>query len=243
MTNIMTFQYLRELQKKEKDNAELQLLDHEFYKKVSEYIGRKTRMSEQKSSFSNESQEDSTERILPIIKDIFNRRETKIINGALMSARSSIEVKNMLVEEKILFHHIKTGIVENRKRLEDILKGIVWNVELEGADSKESSAQQPADSEKLQNFLSPTVTDIPKEQQTNQDQAPKDQQTNTFPQTAEPTETVPKAQLAKLRILEDIPAFVAEDLETYGPWNKGSVVDCPEMVAGIFVKTGKAERG
>ena len=45
MTNILTFQYLRELQKKEKDHPELQVLDKEFYKTVADYIGRKSRLA------------------------------------------------------------------------------------------------------------------------------------------------------------------------------------------------------
>jgi len=199
MANVITFQFLRELQKKEKESAELQVLDVGFYKTIAEYVGRKSRMSEQKSSFGND---DEFEKVLPIVRDVFNRRETKIINGALMSARSGAEVKNMLVEEKILFHHIKNGVTENRKRLDDILQGTVLNVQLENSEpAKENNA--------------PVLDAI---------------------------QNAPKVATSRIKTLVDIPTFVGEDLETYGPWPNGTVVDCPKMAADVFIITGKAER-
>src|SRR3989338_3176287 len=143
MANMLTFQFLRELQKKERQNAELQPIDQNFYKLVAEYVGRKSRLAEQKSSFQSvEDSSDNLEKIIPIIRDIFNRRETKIINGALMVARSGAEFKNMLIEEKILFHHTRTGVSENRKRLDDILNGVILNVKLEGQDNGELPTPQ-----------------------------------------------------------------------------------------------------
>ncbi len=212
MANIITFQYLRELQKKEKDGSELQVLEVDFYKTIAEYVGRKARMSEQKSSFGNE---DEFERVLPIIKDVFNRRETKIINGALMSARSGADVKNMLVEEKILFHHIKNGVSENRKRLEDILQGTVLNVQLVGQEEAKIETNPP-------------VLDAISN--------------NSAGQAAAQEAAIPKASTVRIKALVDIPAFVGEDLETYGPWPLGTEVDCPKMASDVFIITGKAER-
>lgn len=212
MSNVVTFQFLRELQKKEKENAELQPIDVNFYKTIAEYVGRKSRMSEQKSSFGNE---DEFEKVLPIVRDIFNRRETKIINGALMSARSGAEVKNMLVEEKILFHHIKNGVSENRKRLDDILKGTVLDVKLEGQPEQPVQENNPSALDAI----------------STNGQAPTSQ---------EPS--IPKAQMVRIKAIVDIPAFVGEDLETYGPWASGTEIDCPKMASDVFVITGKAER-
>lgn len=46
---------------------------------------------------------------------------------------------------------------------------------------------------------------------------------------------------SKIRILEEIPEFVSEDLKTYGPWKNGDCVMCPENFAEIFVKNKKAQ--
>ncbi|MCK5474676.1 MAG: hypothetical protein KAI53_04670, partial [Candidatus Aenigmarchaeota archaeon] len=45
----------------------------------------------------------------------------------------------------------------------------------------------------------------------------------------------------KIEVIEDIPEFVAEDLETYGPWSPGETVVAPKKVAQIFIDAGKAK--
>jgi DNA replication initiation complex subunit (GINS family) len=44
-----------------------------------------------------------------------------------------------------------------------------------------------------------------------------------------------------IQILEDIPEFVGPDLNTYGPFTKGSVQAVPEMVAKLLVQTNQAK--
>ena len=242
---MLTFQFLRELQKKERQNAELQPIDQNFYKLVAEYVGRKSRLAEQKSSFQSvEDSSDNLEKIIPIIRDIFNRRETKIINGALMVARSGAEFKNMLIEEKILFHHTRTGVSENRKRLDDILNGVILNVKLEGQDNGELPTPQQNELSEIKQALELTSNGLDSSHpSTNPDQAPtKESQEYSSNSIDNPLSTIPTAQKVKIKVLIEIPAFVGEDLDTYGPWKSGEEVECPSMVADIFLRTGKAEK-
>ena len=201
--STITFRYLSELKKKEKDSPELQPIDKDFYNKVAEYVSRKKKMAVQKEQFTSD---DESGRTMAMIQTIFNMRESKIIKAAEISAKTGMEIKNMLPEERILFHNLKDSMQENRKRLNEILGGRKLDVELSDVSSDE-----------------PVAGDI-----------------SSSPIEVEDKE--PKTEYVQLRILEDIPAFVAENLDTHGPWPKNSEVSCPKMAAEMFVKQGKAER-
>src|SRR3989338_9226238 len=118
--STITFRYLSELKKKEKDSPELQPIDKEFYNKVAEYVSRKKKMAVQKEQFTSD---DESGRTMAMIQTIFNMRESKIIKAAEISAKTGMEIKNMLPEERILFHNLKESMQENRKRLNEILGG------------------------------------------------------------------------------------------------------------------------
>ena len=65
--------------------------------------------------------------------------------------------------------------------------------------------------------------------------ATKETKENTDEKTEEET------QFIKIEILEEITEFVAEDLESYGPWSPGEIVVSPQKVANIFIGTKKAK--
>ncbi len=45
----------------------------------------------------------------------------------------------------------------------------------------------------------------------------------------------------KVKILEDVPQIVGADLEDYGPFKAGDIVELPAENAKIFIESGKAE--
>jgi hypothetical protein len=55
-----------------------------------------------------------------------------------------------------------------------------------------------------------------------------------------PAAPPPKAELAKIKALEDLPAIVGADFKTYGPFKKGEVYELPKENAEAFVKRGVA---
>ena len=135
--STITFRYLSELKKKEKDSPELQPIDKDFYNKVAEYVSRKKKMAVQKEQFTSD---DESGRTMAMIQTIFNMRESKIIKAAEISAKTGMEIKNMLPEERILFHNLKDSMQENRKRLSEILDGKTVAVELSDLSSGEPVA-------------------------------------------------------------------------------------------------------
>lgn len=197
--SALTFQYLRDLQQKERLSPELQEIDPDFFKRVAEYVARKTKLASSGNEFTDERE---FQKMIPVIQDIFNRRETKIAHAAMKAARSGeTQIAHLLPEEEFLFTSIKDCLEKSRERLNSILTG----------KGMPSFVEVP---------LPPKQ--VKKEEHVRQD---------TF-----------IIKMAKLKMLEDIPSFVAEDLNVYGPWKKDEIVDCPEKASEMFINLGKAEK-
>ncbi|MCK5234823.1 MAG: DNA replication complex GINS family protein, partial [Candidatus Aenigmarchaeota archaeon] len=116
MANILTFKFLRELQKKERASRELEKLDNDFYSQVSGYMEKKMGLDLKNNKDFAERRDLEHTKI--IIGDILNRRERKVINLAVLNVRGTIIPKNILPEEKELFDKIKSAVTKYRSNLE-----------------------------------------------------------------------------------------------------------------------------
>lgn len=208
MVSVITFKFLRDLQKKERDASTLTPIPDDFYEAAKSYITRKQRLAMQDSmkSFTNLKE---IENMRPVIKYIFNRREQKIMTCALRAARiDSLKIENMIKEEQELFDTIKNKLKKRRSFLDAVLMM---------DNSKHNDESSKIDNDTKQK----TATKEPKE--------------NTDDEEQEET------QFIKIEVLEEITEFVAEDLESYGPWSPGEIVVSPQKVANIFIGAKKAK--
>ncbi len=231
MTNILTFKFLRELQKKERASRELEKLDNDFYAQVSSYMEKKTSINlKDNADFAARRDLEHT-RI--IIRDILNRRERKVINLAVLNARGNIVPKNILPEEKDLFEKIRTAVKDYRSNLEFIFY--------------ENKAEKTEDSK-----LQPTKTVTSHESVkslTPQGISPRSCEMSESPirasrlgleAVASKIEKVPNT--IHIRTIDAIPSFVADDGNSYGPFEKGQEIDIPPAAAEILIKIKKAEK-
>ncbi len=186
MADMITFKYLREIQKKERSSSGLCKLDDNFYRAVSEYVLRKKRIKDRGKDLSFKEKKE-IENIGPVVKSIYDTRETKIVNGAVRAARTGMKMENIMLSEKKLFEDVKKKLMDEREVLESVL-----------CPNKGSVAEEKVDED---------VSDA----------------------------------FSKIRVVEDIPEFVGEDLKMYGPWKSGEIVLCPVSFSLMFVKAGKAE--
>jgi len=124
----ITYETVYELLRKEKYETELQLLPQTFFNDVIEYIKEKQTILDsqraQKSIFSKEAEktEKQIQNVKKILKELYEKRENKIVQLALFSSRTSIsqEYQNMLLEEQEFFNLLlnllntyRTGILFN----------------------------------------------------------------------------------------------------------------------------------
>ncbi len=138
MGDIITYEALYDILRKEKYEKELQKLEPNFFQLVIKYLEEKEAiLASQKtkdSVFAKES--DKTQKQLDnvgkILREIYEKRENKIVQNALISSRfNESNLPNMLSEEIQFYNHIKnilskyrTNILENLllKKLPNILQ-------------------------------------------------------------------------------------------------------------------------
>ena len=108
---VITYETLFELLQREKERADLQKLDPAFFNDIISYIKDKKKIIESKSDSPFAKEEiKKTERqlgnIYKILKELYERREKKIISLALDKSRtksSLIDTTSLLKEEKVVF--------------------------------------------------------------------------------------------------------------------------------------------
>lgn len=107
---VITYETLFELLHREKERTDLQKLEPAFFNDVIGYIKDKKKILEAKDSTFAQEEKRKTERqlenIYKMLKEIYERREKKIISLALDKSRTKsnlIDTSALLKEEKIVF--------------------------------------------------------------------------------------------------------------------------------------------
>ncbi len=123
--DILTYEELRNIQRKERINRSLQPLEPDFLKKVSSYLDKKKELLQKTIGDGNRFSVDMGNKInnevsnaQRVLKDIMERRESKIMLQGLMDARAGVpaeNVLNMLPLEKGIYKNIFEAISKYRK--------------------------------------------------------------------------------------------------------------------------------
>ena len=108
---IITYETLFELLQREKERQDLQKLEPSFFNDVINYIKEKKKILDAKidSNFAQEEKrktERQLENIYKIVKELYERREKKIISFALDKSRTQsnlIDTSALLKEERVFF--------------------------------------------------------------------------------------------------------------------------------------------
>lgn len=158
----ITYETIFEILRREKLREELQRLDPEFYQDVVNYLQEKLRLLEQQKHksdlFAVEERlkaEKQLQNIKKIIKELYERREKKIIRMATDTSRTFstiIDTSAMLKQEKRLFDSLVALLNKFRK-------GILWSIleaKMPDVEEKQNTPQQePEPQELLKQQLQP----------------------------------------------------------------------------------------
>lgn len=216
MAEMLTFEYLREVQKSERNEKSLHKLDPGFYQLAREYLDRKKKILSKSSDFAGSSEGWKMQHAQTVIREIFNRRENKILRFALLSARSDVLPENMLPEEKKLFEDMSVSLKKFRKGLGAV--AALAEHEAEGVEDTEAKSE-PAHEEA------------------------KDGEQEEEKESKEALEegSAPAESLKRIVFLESMPRMAGPDGSAYGPFEKNSVGEVPERIAEILLGAGKAK--
>lgn len=111
---MITFEIIRKIQRDEQLTPKLTKLPENFYQNVKIYLDQKRKITDRKIVL-------EVKNIERLVEDIFNRRERKIINSAIIAARTNIPPENLTNEEKDFFEKI-VSLIKSRRG--DILENL-----------------------------------------------------------------------------------------------------------------------
>ena len=165
----ITYETLFELLKREKDTADLQKLEPSFFDNFVEYLNeKKDMMSRDDALFSYDEKkkvEKQIDNARRLIKEIYERREKKILNIALIKSRTKshvIDTSSLLDNEKKFLEEIEKVLNAYRENvIYHIMDGKqVSQIKHQEKEAKEeinaaSDAEEETKTTKLVRFLYP----------------------------------------------------------------------------------------
>ncbi len=115
----INFEYIRETQRKEKNSAKVTEINNEFYKELAGYV--KECSEECKTNGSGFRELENT---MKLAREVFDKREQKLVMKALRSVRTKeYEDEYLTIEEKKLFKVLVDAIRCNRKFFDQVMLG------------------------------------------------------------------------------------------------------------------------
>ncbi len=209
----VTYETLFEFLVREKNRAELQKLEPQFFNNLVEYLKEKQSIlnREHLDVFSEEEKEKTGQQlrnIKRVIKELYERREKKILNIALIKSRTGsdvIDTSALMEEEKRFFESVVATLDTYRN---DILFNLV-------------NAKHP-------------VMNKPAENMEKSEKA-------AMPVAAQPETKKEVRDTKTVRFISAVPKFLGKELEVYGPFEEEDVASLPGDVADVLISKGRAE--
>jgi DNA replication initiation complex subunit (GINS family) len=231
----ITYETLFDILRMEKRREDVQELSRTFYQDVVNYLKQKKEIMVKKEHESGIESFDEIkklniqyENVQKIIKEIYERREKKILFMALNKSRTRMNGINMsalLPQEQELYEQMTRLFDAYRKDIAERL--MTANLPKEQIAAVISSVGEKS-CEKKQ--ISEQVVSIHSIQPPVIEQAAVVQQ-----------ESVALSEV-QVKFLQNTEEFIGPDLESYGPFAAEAVAKIPQAIAEIFVSGGIAQK-
>ena len=203
MDEVITYEKLYDILRKEKYAQELQKIDKDFFRSVVEYLKEKEAIAEsqkgKESIFSTEAESTikQVSNIKKLIKELYEKREYKIIQLAMFASRiADKEIPSaLLTEERPLFLDVVNILNVYR---ESIVQNVI-----------EKRLPTPGEQPKSikRDFLDDTK----------------------------------QSDTKVVRFMHAVPKFVANDMNTYGPFDEEDTAILPNKAADVLIDKKRAE--
>ncbi|MBI2652185.1 DNA replication complex GINS family protein [Candidatus Woesearchaeota archaeon] len=226
---VITYETLFEVLQREKERADLQKLEPTFFSDTINYIKDKKKIIEAKSDSTfaldeKKKTERQLENIYKILKEIYERRERKIINMALDKSRTKsnlIDTTALLKEERVVFDAL-TNLLDTYR---DAILYSVLNEKMPfmQPNASDLNASMRAFSHAGQSELA---------HKSLEDKKPKED----FKTALEL-----KKSTKLVRFIYSVARFVGPELEEYGPFEEEDIANLPAEIADVLISKEKAE--
>ncbi|MBS3168492.1 DNA replication complex GINS family protein [Candidatus Woesearchaeota archaeon] len=174
---IITYEKLYEFLRNEKYKKELQKIDSDFFERVLKYLDEKKSIlesQEKKDSVFASSSVAQTKRQLEntrmILKELYERREAKIIQMALFNSRTGERMQDVdfLLEEEVMVYNSLVNLFNSYRRgiVENILNGNLPDIRNINGVNNLVVEEKDENSSKLVRFLHPVPKFVGEDMQT-----------------------------------------------------------------------------
>ena len=126
---MITYNEIYEALRKEKYSEQLQQINKNFVKEVSEYLKDRQNVADKKEDMFSDTimkTKKQMENAIAIFKELILRRKKKLLNLAFIARETGIskrDFENMLDFEKEMFDIIVKGMEESAKKVADMING------------------------------------------------------------------------------------------------------------------------
>lgn len=227
----ITYETLFDLLRKERSLDDLQELDPWFWKYVVDYLNERESFLETTSQLEQEKTKIQLFNIKRIIKEIYERRERKIIQLATNVIRANdpgfVDTRSMLSEEKKLFDEtVSLLLTYKRGVLDQVCISQMPMISPETYIKKDSQEETPK--------TKYSESSINNEQYIKIDSNQESDEINITPENND------EEVLVKFK--STVPKFLGKNKEVFGPFEAGTVTSLPQNIANILLKKEKVER-
>ncbi len=260
----ITLETLYDILRNEKKREDLQKIDSTFFVDVVSYLREKNTLLQSKkqdndlfASGERDKLEYELRSIKRILREIYEKREKKIIDIALNRSKTGsdiIDTSAMLTEEKMFYEELlrtldtyRQGIIHRifRAELPDVSMPSLWR--------PTTLSTQTTNIENISTHQTP-ISSYEAEEET-------DENTENTPQTTQLTSTTPEIKpiisekpptitpqptipqlMTKIKFIHATPRFIWKDMKEYGPFDPGEFIDIFPEVAELLVRKGRATK-
>ncbi len=246
----ITLETLYDILRNEKKREDLQKIDSAFFVDVVSYLREKNTLllsKKQDNDLFASGERDKLEyelrSIKRILREIYEKREKKIIDIALNRSKTGsdiIDTSAMLSEEKMFYEELlrtldtyRQGIIHRifRAELPDVSMPSLWRPTL-------STHQTPISSYEPEE----TNEDLPPQPPLSLKQTePTPQPSISIPQPEHSQSTTPQL-MTKIKFIHPTPRFIWKDMKEYGPFDPGEFMEIYPEVADLLVRKGRATK-
>ncbi len=265
----ITLETLYDILRNEKKREDLQKLESTFFEDVVHYLKEKNNFMEakknEKSLFASGERDKldyEIRSIKRILKEIYEKREKKIIDITINRSRTGSEIidtSSMLKEEKEFYTEIL-------KILDHFRKGILQHLFIGEMPSVINPSLLLREEHKtLLSEIQPPFTkfeELPPKPTENETESEADEDSEEKPsshlvkdttQKETEKETIRTAQAisaptisepakVKIRIIRPMPSFIWKDQKIYGPYTTGEEIEMFPEVAELMIRKNRAEK-
>ena len=247
----ITLETLYDILRNEKKRAELQKLEETFFEDLVVYMKQKKQMLDNADKSDNmfasgdrEKLEYELRSIRRIIKEIYEKREKKLIDIGLNKSRTQsdlIDTSSMLPEEKEFFYSLTNHLDLHRKGvLLHLMQGNLPSLSVVSGGEKTDSGNSSLSNSSLEisqeeNDETASGVTAQSEITDSSSQVPESSADESQPEVTEDDDN-----FKKIEFTQPVADFIWTDMKEYGPFEPGDQTEIWPEVADLLIKKGHA---